>query len=133
MTRRSAVSTEVEGVDEVRRALRKFEGGTADLKAAHAEAAKDVADTAKTIAPTGETQKLVGSIRSSGQAGQGVVRAGKKAVPYAGPIHFGWAAHGIAPNPFLYEAADRRADEVRERFVDALNELVREAGLGTAT
>ena len=129
MSRNTAVSTQVEGVAEVRRALRKMQDGTADLKAIHAEAAKDVADTAKTIVPRGASGKLGASIRSTGQAGQGVVRAGKAAVPYAGPIHFGWPKHHIAPRPFLYEAADRRADEVKERFITGLNKLITDSGL----
>lgn len=121
---------EVDGVKEVRRALRKVEDGATDLKAAHAEAAKDVAETARGIVPR-QSGTLAASIRSTGQAGQGVVRAGRAAVPYAGPIHFGWATRNIAPNPFLYEAADQRAEEVTERFLTALNELAQQAGLDT--
>lgn len=118
----------VEGVSEVRRALRKMDGGAQDLKEAHAEGAAVVAAEARALVPY-RTGVLAGSIRSSGQARAGVVRAGRASVPYAGPIHFGWAKHGISPQPFLYEAADRRADEVRDRYLRGLRSLARDSGL----
>lgn len=31
--------------------------------------------------------------------------AGRASVPYAGPIHYGWPAHGIEANPFVTDAA----------------------------
>jgi hypothetical protein len=51
------------------------------------------------------------------------VTAGSRSVPYAGPIHFGWPRHNIKPQPFLYDAADRRINDVvnvYEKRVDAL-------------
>ena len=48
-----------------------------------------------------------------------VKKVGKKKVPYAGPIHFGWGRRNIHPQPFLYEALDKRRDEVLDAF--ALN------------
>ena len=62
-----------------------------------------------------------------------MVRAGRAAVPYAGVIHFGWAAHSIAPQPFLYDAADARADEVLAKFHEDINKQARSAGLDVST
>ena len=59
--------------------------------------------------------------------------AGRAAVPYAGVIHFGWAAHSIAPQPFLYDAADSRADEVLAKFHEDINKQARSAGLDVST
>lgn len=118
----------VEGARELRKALKRVEGGVADLKAVHAEAAKIVETDAKRIVPK-RTGRLEGSIRSSGQASQGVVRAGRASLPYAGVIHFGWPAHNISPQPFLYDAVDARHDEVIDTYRDRVNQLIKQHGL----
>ncbi len=117
----------VEGVKQVQHALDKIE--KADLKKANAEVAAIVATEAKAIVPR-RSGDLADTIRSSGQAKAGVVRAGFARVPYAGPIHFGWPHHNIAPNPFLYKAADRRVDEVVESYAKALAKIADETGIG---
>ena len=116
----------MEGVKQVERALQKIE--RAELKQANAEAAQIVATAARQIVPN-RSGTLAGTIRSSGQAKSGVVRAGFARVPYAGPIHFGWPAHNIAPQPFLYEAADQRVDEVQASYLKALKKLAAQAGM----
>lgn len=121
-------SIEVEGAKELRRALKQIDSGTADLKKVHADAAAVVEQAAGTFVPR-RSGRLAGSIRSTGQAGAGVVRAGKAAIPYAGPIHFGWAAHNIAPQPFLYDALDQRRDEVIALYEDAVDKLIKDNGL----
>ena len=50
--------------------------------------------------------------------------AGRKAVPYAGPIHFGWPARNIEPQPFLYDALDDKADEVAHLYGLGIEVLV---------
>ena len=40
------------------------------------------------------------------------VLAGRSRVPYAGVIHFGWPAHNIEPQPFLYEALEDKREDV---------------------
>ena len=124
---------EVEGDREVRRALKRLgDSAKAGLRATHAESAEIVADAARGIVPR-RSGALAASIRSSGQIGAGVVRAGRAAVPYAGVIHFGWAAHSIAPQPFLYDAADARADEVLAKFHEDINKQARSASLDVST
>jgi hypothetical protein len=124
---------EVEGDREVRRALKRLgDAAKAGLRATHAESAEIVAEAARGIVPR-RSGVLAASIRSSGQIGAGVVRAGRAAVPYAGVIHFGWAAHSIAPQPFLYDAADARTDEVLAKFHEDINKQARAAGLDVST
>lgn len=108
-----APTVEVNGARDLRRALR-LAGVKLDqdaLKKAHLEAAEIVARQARYEVPV-DTGKLAGTIRAAGTKTKGVVRAGFARVPYAGPIHFGWPARNIAPQPFLYEAADQRVAEV---------------------
>lgn len=114
----------VEGQKALLRNLRKIdpELGKA-LKDLNADAAQEVAKTARTLVPR-RTGTLAESIRSSGTNRFGVVRAGKASVPYGAPIHWGWAKRHIKPQPFLYEALDARADEVVERYAMQLDELL---------
>lgn len=121
-------SITVEGGRDLRAALRKVADGTTDLKSAHADAANIVAVAARSIAPR-RSGRLAASVRSSGQARQGVIRAGKAAVPYAGVIHFGWPGHNIRPQPFLYDALDRRASEVIDRYEAAVDQIIHRHGL----
>jgi hypothetical protein len=127
-----------------------------DIKKAHAEAAKIVEGTAKTLAPRhGATSvasgrpywrtpshasgQLAGTIRSSGQQRGGFVRAGKKLVPYVGPVHFGWPSRPnasknwqggpIRPNPFLYDALDKRREEVADAFAGYIDDIRRKHGI----
>jgi hypothetical protein len=122
-------SITVEGAKQLQRALRQVEGGMADLKVAHAEAAKIVERQAEAIAPR-RSGRLAASVRSSGQARQGIVRAGKAVVPYAGVIHFGWAARNIAPQPYLYNALDARRGEVIATYNGHVNKLIKKNDLG---
>jgi len=119
---------EVEGARQLKRALRQVEGGTSDLKEIHAKSAKIVERAALPLTPR-RSGKLAGSVRSSGVASGGVVRAGFAKVPYAGPIHFGWAARNISPQPFLYDALDARRGEVIAAYEDNVKKLIKKHGL----
>ena len=124
-----------------------------DLKKAHAQAAKIVEQAARPKVPvrSGSSSQvsgkpywpnpnskrspgaLKGTLRSGASSRAGVVRIGKKLVPYAGPVHYGWPtrpdrAKGwrggpIPPNPFLYDALDERRSEVEEAFVRYLEDI----------
>ena len=121
-------SIQVDGAKELRRALKAVDGGIDDLKAAHAESAEIVERRAEQLVPR-VTGLLETTIRSTGQAAGGVVRAGRASVPYAGPIHFGWAGHNIEPQPFLYDALDDRTREVVEVYEKRVGSLITKHGL----
>jgi hypothetical protein len=120
-----AATVKVEGAKELRAAIKRAEnsGLAKELKQAHRDAAELVAYEAQTIVPV-ISSRLLESIRPSGTQTAGIVRAGKAAVPYAGPIHFGWAKRGIEPNPFLYDAADARVDEVIDTYQTAVDAVI---------
>ena len=119
-------AVQIEGGRELRRKLREAGDDMTELKALHKRLADDVADTAKTKVPV-RSGRLQRSIRGSGTRTSATVKAGNNrrsgpsAVPYAKPIHFGWASRGIRPQPFLYDALDDRRQEV----VDAYNAQIR--------
>lgn len=120
---RSAV--EVEGGPELRRAFGRLDDRLDDLSALHQDIAELVEDRAEELVPV-VSGRLRDTIRTSrGKRSAAVIAGGKAAVPYAGPIHFGWRARNIEPQPFLYDALDDRRDEVLERYRDGVGALVR--------
>lgn len=120
----------VEGLDDVRRKIRKMEQGLdqdaakGDLKAMNLQAAEIVAGVATSIVPT-RTGELRATIRAAGAQKSGRVRSGYARVPYAGPIHFGWPQRNISPQPFLYDALDRRRNEVFDAYERNMSQIVK--------
>lgn len=116
---------EVEGGPELRRAFGKLEDRADDLKAAHRSAAELVEREAERIVPH-LTGKLERTIRSAvRKTGASVIAGRGSLVPYAGPIHFGWHARNIEPQPFLYDALDEKREEVVDRYRAAVDSMVR--------
>lgn len=116
-------SIEIKGLNRLLRQLGNLEPNIkAEVKKVNLDLAGTVASTARSIVPV-RSGKLQTSIRTGSTVRSGVVRAGKKLVPYAGPIHFGWPKHNISPNTFLWDALDRRRDEVARRHLDALERI----------
>jgi hypothetical protein len=119
-----AARVQVRGAAEFRKAMKGMGADLKDLTAANKEAAKTVLEAAKENSPV-----LSGQLRASGRAKatrtSGRVMFGGSTVPYAGVIHFGWPAHGISPNPFMYDAADDRADEVAGAYQAAIDKMIR--------
>lgn len=114
----------VRGLKELRRAVAKLDEGVHDLTEVGRSAAEIVLGEARTLVPR-ESGDLGRSMRTWARSGRSAVAAGKRAVPYAGVIHFGWPAHNIKPQPFLYKALDRRHDEVVAVYEERMAELVR--------
>ena len=123
---------------ELRKNLSMLDDDFEDLKELHLALAEMVADRAASLAPV-RTGRLRQTIRASGTKTGGRVRAGFKRVPYAGPVHFGWAtrpdaAKGwrggpIHPNPFLYDALDQRRNQVFNAYFQGVKKIQRKAGL----
>ena len=126
---------EVDGISSLARTLRKVgeEDARDFLIEANRESARIVEDAARPLVPR-RSGKLLATLKSSGSAKGGVVQVGKKLVPYAGPVHFGWfkprvwgktiARRPIKPQPFLYEALDKRRQDVEETYYKRLDELL---------
>lgn len=127
----SRVPVKVEGAKEVRRAMNRLSddvdrsNARGELRAVHLQLAKLVAARAVDIMPV-QSGQLKATVRPAGTQAGGRVRVGFKRVPYAGPIHFGWFARRITPQPFLYEALDSRRGEVLDTYLESLNRLIRE-------
>lgn len=121
-------------VTQVRKNIRKMSDAVSkdeaksELKAIHLAGAEVVKSDALSRVPV-RSGRLQRSVRAAGQVKFGVVRAGFKSVPYAGPIHFGWPIRNIRPQPFLYDAKDARRDEVVDIFDKRLAALIRKHNL----
>jgi hypothetical protein len=118
-TTTAAGGVRVEGARELRRTLKRAGDDLSDLKDTHATVARIVAGAA--TPPRGPTGRLAASVRGSGTKTASVVRAGRKAVPYAGPIHWGWRRRNIEAQPFLTTAAASTEPRWVGLFAEALD------------
>lgn len=100
----SSVVVKVDGLARLRRDLRKLGSDLSDLKAANAAVAALVAAAAAARAPR-RSGRLAASVRGNRAVSRATVSAGRATLPYAGPIHYGWPARGIEPQPFVHDAA----------------------------
>lgn len=98
------VALRVDGLNALRRDLRKLPGGLADLKDVHQRVGQLVLPEASARAPK-RSGRLAGSGRASRAAGRVSLLFGGARVPWAGPIHWGWPRRHIEPQPFAADAA----------------------------
>lgn len=114
---------QVEGLNKVVRQLGKLGPDVKDeLKSSNREMAEKLVGPVKSKAPV-RTGDMRNSVRAGATQRSGVVRAGKKKVPYVGPIHFGWPARRIAPNPFMWEVLDSRRGQIEREYLDRITDI----------
>lgn len=111
----------VSGAKELRKGLKESGHKLDDLKAVNLEAATLVANTARTTTAPRRTGQLAASVMARATATKGFASTN---LIYAGPIHFGWRRHNIRPNPFLYDALDKRADDVIETYEKGVAKII---------
>lgn len=99
-----AAPVRVDGARQLRASLKRAGVALDDLKEANAKVAAYVAQLANARAPR-RTGRLAATLRGNRAAGRARVSAGTAAIPYAGPIHWGWEARNIDPQPWITEAA----------------------------
>jgi hypothetical protein len=111
------VTFRVDGLNKLLRALEKLdEAAKQEFREAGKEAGKIVATEAKVQVPV-LTGRLQRTIKASSTTRGAKVMAGRATVPYAPIIHFGWPAHNIAPNRFLYRAVDNKVKSVVDAYL----------------
>lgn len=120
-----AASLQVSGLREIQRAVRDADPAVKRaVRDTLKEAAAIVAEEGRRRAPV-RSGRLAGSIRPGATSTVGYVQAGTGArVPYAGVIEFGWRRHNIAPHPYLFPAADAKADAVSDAFDRGISETL---------
>lgn len=120
------VTFTITGYKETLRDLRNAGSDAEDMRDLIHEIGMLVVHTAK---PPVQTGSLAASLRAGRGKTKAVVRAGRASVPYAGPIHWGWPARNIKPNPFLAEARDRTMPAIVNRLNEGLGEILKKNGL----
>lgn len=119
----AGLKVRLDGGRQLRAGLAEIEGGINDLKAAHREAA-DIAATASAALAPSVSGSLRRTIRAAGTKTAGVIRAGTKRVPYAGPIHWGWGRRNITGAFFLSDGARNSEGRWIRVYEDHLEKLV---------
>ena len=112
------MAVEVIGNDTLAFTLRRFAAGLEDMAKTHRQAARVALEAARERAPV-----KTGRLRASGQVDAG---AGYGAVlftaPYAGPIHWGWPARGIAPSMFATKGVEQSMDAWLDVYAEAIQD-----------
>jgi hypothetical protein len=118
-----AESVRVEGARELSASARHAADELADMSKAHGQAGDYVAQLARGMAPA-RSGRLRSTIRAERAEALASVTAGGAGVPYAGPIHFGWAARNIAAQPFLTDALAQAESSVVNIYGDEVDHIV---------
>ena len=120
-----SLHAQVKGASQLVRTLRKAGYDLDKLKPANRAAADIVIQEALRRVPR-RTGKLAGTLRSGATRKAGVVRAGTKRVPYAGPIHWGWPQRHIKAQPYLIDAAKATEDKWALKYKEAVDQAIAE-------
>jgi hypothetical protein len=137
-------AVKIEGLNKVRRDLKKLASDVdygSQFLAVNKTLADAVARDSENYVPY-RTGALSASIRAAASQKSARVKVGgrlskevrsvlggygvgKGSVQYAGPIHFGWPARFIKPQPFIYDAVDKRRKEIAERYAELITKLIK--------
>lgn len=133
----SKFKVDVEGLDEVRRNLRKLGDASARemLLDANKKLAEELVNEAKPDVPV-RTGRLLASLRALGPVTGARGKAGGARVPYAAAVHWGTGAraglrgpHNIARHAFYLVALGRMDRKAIDEYADALKDLVKKYNL----
>lgn len=121
------------GADRLDRALAKLAVDATDATVAKA-AGELVAAAAK---PKSRSSRVQRTGRVTASKGVARVLFGTPATPWAGPSHFGHGSPGsprpqggyMIANPFLYDAADQRREQVIDLYYRRTVDAIRKNGL----
>mgnify|MGYP001417864432 CR=1 FL=1 len=109
----------------LRETLRAMEKAGAD-----AESMRDLMHSiGMTVVQAANPPRVSGTLAGTPCAGRGLfmagVRAGTAAFPYAGPIHYGWPARNIAPQPFLTAALQAQQARILDQLDDGIGDIIK--------
>jgi hypothetical protein len=110
------------GAAQLTKTLRAAEVDLDELKKATDAAGRIVLAAAVAFAPK-RSGALAGTGRKNLARRRVRITFGNAAVPYAPPIHWGWARRNIAPNPFASRAATATEPVWVAAYVDELRSI----------
>lgn len=119
----------VSGVREVQSALKQLDAQASDLKSAHLAVASAL------VPGVGlRTPRRTGALAASWSAGATKTRARiTSSEPYAGPIEYGWPAHGIEPARMVRDTVAASTEEILATYERELARLAAADGFGVKT
>lgn len=118
----------IKGLNEAIRALRNAGDDMGDLKEANGELASTISSKASALAPR-RTGALASTIRGNRAAKKVQIKAGNAAVPYAGPIEYGWQRRNIRPRAYLRTAAFKDRDYIKQTYENNIRKVINKYNL----
>lgn len=118
----------VEGLNRVTRALQGLGLDVEDLVGAFGAIADQAVDRIQAHVPK-RSGALASDIRGNKSKNKAVVRAGRAAIPYAGPINYGWPKRGIEAAGFMQKGDEEMQPIAAQLLADEIDKRVRARGL----
>jgi hypothetical protein len=106
--------------------MRKAGADMDDLKEVNREAAQIALPRRPQPRPTRQDGRLAGSLRVGATKRAGVIRAGRKAVPYAGVINYGWPARRIKPRLFVNNGVASTEGQWQKVYKDFIDKTLKQ-------
>lgn len=124
-----AVGVRVTGLNRVVRGLQQVGLDVTDIKSAFAEVAAFGARAVKRHTPVGPTGNLRRDVRGNRAKNKAVVTAGRKRLPYAGPINYGWPRRNIKAAGFMQKGDKDVQPFAARKLENYINTSIRRSGL----
>lgn len=124
----------VEGAARLRRTLKQAGVDMKQLRDANREAARSVLPMAIAGAPVGQPApahwnapppgRLKASLRVAATNRAGIIRAGRKSLPYAGVVHWGNPHRGTRAQPWIMRAAQNNEHVWMSVYMDHIDDVL---------
>jgi hypothetical protein len=115
-----ALTVQVKGARELRRAFKGMKDELRDLSALHRAIAADVLASILGTVPR-DSGDLAGSLTPKGTRTKAYVRS---TLVYAPVIHYGWPRRGIAPNPYGDRGRAAARGSIERAYRDGIAKIV---------
>lgn len=123
-----SVTVRVEGLRRTVRALDRAGAGVDDVRDALGRIAANVEPDYKRYTPRARG-RLQGTYRIGKAKSRAVIYVGTRAVPYAGPINYGWRGRNIKPAHFIAKGDVIAAPKASTQLEQELGQLFAQLGL----
>lgn len=116
---------QVEGLNQVVRALQELGVETDDLKEAFSTIAAEGGRVMAGFVPQ-RSGRLASSVRGNRAKSKAVVTVGRASIPYAGAIQWGWPKRGIRPSGFFEKTDAVMSPRALQMLETEINRIIRE-------
>jgi hypothetical protein len=117
-------AVQVNGAAALYRQLKELGVSPEAIKAANKETGSKILSESLNEVPV-RSGLLRSTIRMAELQNKVVIRAGRKSVPYANPIHWGWFKRGIKPNPFFSRVLGWNREEILANYKKQMDKLIK--------